>query len=407
MHVCLLSEHFHKSPSGPRKACTKLAEAMIQLGHRVSLIGLAPRNEDQPWTGSRPARLRRYGWKLVPVKIGRPRFFARHLAALHREEHIDVVMAMGLEAGAAALRFRQKHRIPFVLNPRSYLAEPVGHARFRLARELTAQCNALVALSHAACSAWYARFGAPVPPNAFGVLNGCDLREHDGEASPLPELQPPTEVPLLLSVGMLRRPKGHHVVLRALAALRDRPWQLVIAGEGPARAELEQDVARHRLAGRVRLPGIVEGARLRWLYNNAKLFVLSPLYFEVCGNAFLEALAAGLPIVASGAGAVAEVTQSLDHTTGIIVPLRGTPDVDEDAAAAGLAQALRSALEKPRAAWATASIERARELSWEACARGYLEACRFAIEHQPTAPDFAKPPKPPAWGQASCNPAAA
>lgn len=129
MHVCFLSEHFHKSPSGPRKACTKLAEAMLGLGHRVSLIGIAPKTEDQPWTGSRPARLRKYSWKLVPVKIGRQRFYARELSALHKEEKIDVVLAMGLEAGAAALRFRAKHGVPFVLNPRSYLAEPIGHPK--------------------------------------------------------------------------------------------------------------------------------------------------------------------------------------------------------------------------------------------------------------------------------------
>lgn len=71
---------------------------------------------------------------------------------------------------------------------------------------------------------------------------------------------------------MLRRPKGHHVVLRALAELRNKPWQLVVAGEGEARAELERDVVRYGLAGRVHLPGLVEGPRLKWLYRNATFF---------------------------------------------------------------------------------------------------------------------------------------
>ena len=141
----------------------KLAEAMLLLGHRVSLIGIAPKTEDQPWTGSRPARLRKYSWKLVPVKIGRPRFYARELATLHKEEKIDVVLAMGLEAGAAALRFRAKQGVPFVLNPRSYLAEPIGHPKYTLAKKLTEQANAFVALSNSACIAWYWRFGASAP----------------------------------------------------------------------------------------------------------------------------------------------------------------------------------------------------------------------------------------------------
>ncbi len=399
MHICFLSEHFHKSPSGPRKACLKLAEAMLLLGHRVSLIGIAPKTEDQPWMGSRPARLRKYTWKLVPVNIGRPRFYARELAALHKKEKIDVVLAMGIAAGAAALRFRAKHGVPFVLNPRSYLGETIGHPKYKLAKKLTEQCNAFVALSNSACIAWYRRFGASVPQNAFGVLNGCDPREHEGEVEPLPEVKLQPGVPLLLSVGMLRRPKGHHVVLRALAELRSKPWQLVIAGEGPARAELERDIVRHGLVGRVHLPGIVEGQRLRWLYRNATFFVLFPLYFEVCGNAFLEAMAAGLPIVASEAGAVAEVVQLPFHPTGRLVRLRGLPDVDEDAVIGELVEALQAALEAvrqtPRAA---ASISRAEELTWASSAKGYLGACKWALAHEPFAAKYDRSPLIAAWG---------
>ncbi len=399
MHVCFLSEHFHKSPSGPRKACTKLAEAMLGLGHRVSLIGIAPKTEDQPWTGSRPARLHKYSWKLVPVKIGRQRFYARELSALHKEEKIDVVLAMGLEAGAAALRFRAKHGVPFVLNPRSYLAEPIGHPKYKLAKKLTEQCNAFVALSNSACIAWYWRFGASVPQNAFGVLNGCDPREHEGEIEPLPDVKLQPGVPLLLSVGMLRRPKGHHVVLRALAELRNEPWQLVIAGEGPARAELERDIVRHGLVGRVHLPGIVEGPRLRWLYRNATFFVLFPLYFEVCGNAFLEAMAAGLPVIASEAGAISEVVHSPLNPTGKLVRLKGQPDVDEGAVVGDLVEALQAALNsKQRRQQAAASLYRAKELTWGLCAQGYLGACKFALVHKPSVPRYDRSPMVAAWG---------
>ena len=399
MHICFVSEHFHKSPSGPRKACTKLAEAMVQLGHRVSLIGIAPRTEDQPWTGSRPARLRKYSWKLVPVKIGRPRFFAREMATLHKEEKIDVVLAMGLEAGAAALRFRAKQGVPFVLNPRSYLAEPIGHPKYTLAKKLTEQANAFVALSNSACIAWYWRFGASVPENAFGVLNGCDPREHEGEVEPLPDVKLQPGVPLLLSVGMLRRPKGHHVVLRALAELRNKPWQLVIAGEGPARAELERDIVRHGLVGRVHLPGIVEGPRLRWLYRNASFFVLFPLYFEVCGNAFLEAMAAGLPIVASEAGAVSEVIHSPFLPNGKLVQLKGSPDVDEDAAISDLVQALQAAHDAGRQTPPKVdSLARAKELTWASCANGYLGAFKWALANEPFAPNYDRSPLIAAWG---------
>lgn len=396
MHVVFLSEHFHKRPSGPRKACLELARAMVQQGHRVSLIGMAPRNEDEPWTGSGPALLRRYAWRWLPVRLGRPRFFARELARLHRTSPIDAVLAMGLEAGAAALRFRAQSGVPFVLNPRSYLAEAVGHPKFRLARKLTEQCNGFIALSAAACGAWFARLGAEVPGHARGILNGCTPWRPVGAAAAQVE-------PMILSVGMLRRPKGHHLVIRALAELRRLPWSLCIAGEGRERTSLERDIARLGLASRVKLSGLVDRDGLDRLYGQADCFCLFPVYFEVCGNAFLEAMAAGLPIVASGAGAVAEVLATEQGRGVRLVPLQGTPDVDEDLVLPDLVAALSAqlAIRRGTPPWFEQSIaltRRAETLTWEQAARSYLEVLARAGQTAPGPLQASGPPAPPRYG---------
>ncbi|NUO15697.1 MAG: glycosyltransferase family 4 protein [Planctomycetaceae bacterium] len=395
MHVVFLSEHFHKRPSGPRKACLELARAMEQQGHRVSLIGMAPRNEDEAWTGSGPACLRRYAWRWLPVRLGRPRFFARELARLHAQSPIDAVLAMGLEAGAAALRFRAQSGVPYVLNPRSYLGEAVGHPKFSLARRLTDQCNGFIALSPAACKAWFARLGSEVPGLARGIFNGCTPGRPSG---------PPTahREPMILSVGMLRRTKGHHLVIRALAELKRQPWTLLIAGDGKERAHLERDITRLGLTSKVKLAGLVDRGELDALYGQADFFCLFPIYFEACGNAFLEAMAAGLPIVASQAGGVPEVLAT-EHGRGVrLVPLRGAADVDEDLVLPDLVAALADqlAIRRGTPPWTAQSIaltRRAETLTWQHAAQGYIEVLGQARLTAPQPLRISGPPRPPRY----------
>ncbi len=111
----------------------------------------------------------------------------------------------------------------------------------------------------------------------------------------------------LLCVATLTPRKGHAVLIEALAGLRDRDWTLTCAGSrtiDPATsAALEQQIARLGLAGRVVLAGERSRAALAPLYDSADAFVLATFH-EGYGMALAEALARGLPIVATRAGAV-------------------------------------------------------------------------------------------------------
>ncbi|MEZ5993943.1 MAG: glycosyltransferase family 4 protein [Planctomycetota bacterium] len=373
MHIAFVSEHFHKQPSGPRKAVLAMAEALALSGHTTSLVGISRHDRDETLPGGGPARLRRYPWRLMPTKYGRPRFYARELERLHVGNHIDAVLAMGLEPGAAALRFRESSGVPFVLNPRSFLVNAPGTWKFDRARMLMRECDAFVALSESAADAWCEVLGYPRNGKAFGVLNGVDPAELKGPASPPPGLN---GEPLILCMAMLREPKGQHVLLKALAGLTDLPWQLVLAGDGPARADLHALALRLGLAGRVLFTGIVQGNEWRWLYRNAQLFALTPVYMEACGNALLEAQAAGLPVVTTDAGSVPEV---VTNQSALVVPVGPVPYPDEAPILPKLEQGLRRVLGslQLRQQLGEAGRERAESLTWQRCVNGYMSALQL------------------------------
>ena len=111
----------------------------------------------------------------------------------------------------------------------------------------------------------------------------------------------------LLAVGAIVERKGYDVLIAALAGLTDLPWRLTIAGDRdrdpPIAARLEADIARRGLEARVVLEGAVPAARLAALHQNADLFVLASR-FEGYGMAYADAIAHGLPVIGTDAGAI-------------------------------------------------------------------------------------------------------
>ena len=175
----------------------------------------------------------------------------------------------------------------------------------------------------------------------------------------------------LLSVGALVPRKGYDVLLAALARIVHLPWRLTIAGardRNPATAaDMEATIAALDLAPRVTLAGAVTNERLAELYAAADLFVL-PSRFEGYGMALAEALAHGVPVIATRAGAIPETVPS---GAGILVP----PD-DTTALAAALRRLIENDAERRRFA-ACARASAARLPTWPQSAKviaGVLEA---------------------------------
>jgi glycosyltransferase involved in cell wall biosynthesis len=113
----------------------------------------------------------------------------------------------------------------------------------------------------------------------------------------------------LLSVGAVVPRKGFAVLIAALATLPDLNWQLTIAGDRTrdrdAAARLDADIARYALENRITALGAVSPPRLAALYAEADMFVLAS-HFEGYGMAYAEAVAHGLPVIGTNAGAIPE-----------------------------------------------------------------------------------------------------
>jgi glycosyltransferase involved in cell wall biosynthesis len=124
----------------------------------------------------------------------------------------------------------------------------------------------------------------------------------------------------LLSVGAVVPRKGFDVLIAALATLTDLPWRLTIAGDRTrdrnAVTQLDADIARHALEDQIATPGVVSPQRLAALYAKADVFVLAS-HFEGYGMAYAEAIAHGLPVIGTNAGAIPD---TVPPEAGLLVP---------------------------------------------------------------------------------------
>ncbi|MEM7082330.1 MAG: glycosyltransferase [Pseudomonadota bacterium] len=188
----------------------------------------------------------------------------------------------------------------------------------RLMRETAAQADAIVAVSSALANRMAdLGFGS----DKIHVLrNGVDLEYFGLRAQDAAREQLGVQGRVLLSVGNLIELKGHHLIIDAIRSHED--VTLLIAGEGPFRAQLEDRILQFGLAHRVRLLGQQSRNALRTLYAAADMLVLASSR-EGLANVLLESVASGLPVVATDVGGNAEVVS--DAAAGRLVTTR-TPE---------------------------------------------------------------------------------
>jgi glycosyltransferase involved in cell wall biosynthesis len=124
----------------------------------------------------------------------------------------------------------------------------------------------------------------------------------------------------LLAVGAVVPRKGYDVLVAALAKLKHLSWELVIAGDSGRSPEtfrrLQADIADLGLTNRIVLLGAVASEQLASLYVASDLFVL-PSRFEGYGMAYAEAIAHGVPVVGTKAGAIPETVPA---DAGVLLP---------------------------------------------------------------------------------------
>ncbi|QJW35975.1 glycosyltransferase [Cellulosimicrobium protaetiae] len=205
--------------------------------------------------------------------------------------------------------------------------------------------------------------------------------------SPAPDAVPPGpstgRTPRRLRVGYAGRLASHKGVDALLAAVAaDDRLDLVLAGEGPDRASLER--AARPLGDRVRFVGALDGDDLVAFYRDLDALAVpsreTPGWVEQFGRVAVEAMACGVPVVASRTGALPDVVGG----AGLLVP----PD-DPDALRAALVRVLDEdgLADRLRAA----AADRAASCSWAEVARRYEDLYTTAVSGgaAPTTPTTA------------------
>jgi glycosyltransferase involved in cell wall biosynthesis len=176
----------------------------------------------------------------------------------------------------------------------------------------------------------------------------------------------------LLAVGAVVRRKGYDMLVEALATLTDLAWRMTIAGDrtrSPATvAALDDAIRRLGLGDRIAFTGAIDDGRLGELHAEADLFVL-PSRFEGYGMAFAEAIAHGLPVIGTTAGAIPD---TVPEGAGVLVP----PD-DVDALAGALRRLVTDHAEREHLAGA-ARAAAARLPSWPQSAALFARAIEAA-----------------------------
>jgi teichuronic acid biosynthesis glycosyltransferase TuaC len=341
--------------AGPRAAGRGLRAALAQP-RRVTLDGLAV--EYVPFLA--PPRPRSYGswgaWATPPLALA--------LRRLRRRFPFDLIHAHNAVPAGDAVRRAGLHDVPLVVSVHG------GDVLFTAPRFAAGERAVRATLGAARL----------VLPNSTGTERRCralGARATQvvrlGADSPGTASTPAARRPMVITVGHLVARKRHADVVRAVAALTDRHPTLryVVVGDGPERAALAQLATTLGVTDRVELTGQLPHpfalARLR----DATAFVM-PSVDEAFGVAYVEALAAGLPVVAgrgedgpedlvrAGAPLVLVAPGEVDLLAGALDDLLSDPDRRTELGRAG-----RSVVE--------------RSLTWEACGAATVAAYAQAL----------------------------
>jgi glycosyltransferase involved in cell wall biosynthesis len=334
------------------------------------------------------AGLRARGWSVCVLELDssfpRPTEAARHDAARRLRMLPDgtVVLADGLAFSAMPLEVEHESRrlklvalvhMPLAAEPavdRAVAAELEAGERRALA---AARLVIVTGAATAAAMAKYEVTGDRVAVVEPGTDRAAVAR--GSETGPI----------ALLSVGAVTAGKGHELLIRALARMPDRAWQLTCAGSlerAPAvSARVRQLVASERLEDRVSFVGELNEKALRALYARSDVFVLATLY-ETYGMAVAEALAHGLPVVSTRTGAIPQLISLGDETGGGPAGLLSDPGD-----AAGMGESLSRVLgdaELRAALTAAARRARLRLPTWDS-AVDKMASALTAVSREPVA----------------------
>ena len=310
---------------GAERVWARLASTFAARGDAVTFAVDFEATQSAPFLSSDVAR------EVLPRgHLQSTRALARLIAARRPDATLSALAVANLKHAIAATLAGRRDRAILAYHGFSE-SEPqlLSRIAYRLTPLLTRLCAATVAVSSALRHDLIARY----------VVPERRVRTIYNPAAPAPFPEAPTVGALaarpktVVALGRLVPDKDFVTLLRAFARLDDRDARLVILGDGPERARLEAEASGLGIGGQIDMPGFQSDVAAR--LDAARAFALSSRR-EAFGLACVEALAHGLPVVATDCGGPAEILVTPAH--GILVPIG---DVET------LARALAAALANP------------------------------------------------------------
>jgi 1,2-diacylglycerol 3-alpha-glucosyltransferase len=299
LYIAMFSDTYTPYVSGAVRSVERLSEALRQRGHQVSIVGPSyPGHHDEVNSHV----IRSSALPIYPpgnIVLAMPHI--RPLAKQLQKAGVDVIHAHSpFIMGHAAARIAEYLGVPIVFTHHSVYPEYAVYAPAFL-RPSTEKMisNWLDKYVH--------RIDAVIAPSAN---TAAYIREHYGiEAAVISNpiaapgyrkaRKPNTdEPPLLLFVGRLGKEKNLQLLLQAFAlVVRQVGAKLVLVGDGPERADLEQSAVDLGVDMHVQITGYQPYEVVSHWYEQATLFVF-PSLIETQGMVILEALGHGVPVVA-------------------------------------------------------------------------------------------------------------
>jgi glycosyltransferase involved in cell wall biosynthesis len=241
-----------------------------------------------------------------------------HLHAHFGTNSAEVAMLVN-ELGGPPWSFTV-HHIELINNPRGIgLPEKIRHCAF------------VVAICSYGRAQLYRLVEHPHWPKIHLVHCGLDRAYHSVPETDLPAAR------RLVCVGRLCEEKGQLLLLQAAARLaaEGTQFELVLAGDGELRGEIEAAISRHKLDGRVRITGWISGERVREEILASRALVLAS-FSEGIPVVIMEAMALRRPVIATFVGGIPELVSPGEH--GWLVPAGNVE---------ALVQAMRACLDAP------------------------------------------------------------
>jgi glycosyltransferase involved in cell wall biosynthesis len=329
--------HTESSPGWGGQEVRNLTEArwLQDLGWRV-LVACSP-------GGRILARAQRAGITAFPVPMKRAwdLFAVQRLAALIRRERVDLVhthSSVDAWLGGMAARLA---RVPVVRT--RHVSIPI---RRRLNPVYTLLADRVITSGEAIRRLVIA--AGVSPEKVVSIPAGVDLAAFSRPAGDRIRGEFAPGRPVIGSIAMFRGSKGHDLLLEAFERLRGQfpEARLLLVGDGIRRTWVESLVRERGLGGWVTFTGFRED--VPDLLGAMDCFVLASTRTEGVPQSLLQAMAAGIPVVASAVGGIPEVIE--DGATGLLVP-PGDPGA--------LAEAVGTVVKDPESARRRAEAGRA------------------------------------------------